>query len=214
MKKPTLREALNSDKASGPPPRQQAAPPRPADLHLHLPGPPSRHTTTRKRATTPHNSVTRSPSCTEQTARRPWPSRQHPGPPPRPKSPQRRVNRANNLIALATQDCHPSHVSNPLRETADHHGSRGHCPGIHRRQPPTTTSFHRSLQLVPTPKARPQGVSDARRHPRPTHAGSEVSPRVLPSGGAYNRLNNAFKKVAMPTYASVVCPGHKPGARP
>ena len=36
-------------------------------------------------------------------------------------------------------------------------------PDIHQA---TTTSNHRSLQLVPTPRTRPQGVSDAIRHPR------------------------------------------------
>jgi hypothetical protein len=60
--------------------------PLPADHQHHLPGPPSRRTTARTRATTPHDPATRSPSCTGQTARRPRPSHQHPGPPPQPKS--------------------------------------------------------------------------------------------------------------------------------
>jgi hypothetical protein len=134
MKKPTLRgaaskrprrpaskpasssarlkdNALNTAKASGPPPRHPAAPPHMADHQHLLPGPPSRHTTARTRATTPHDSATRSPSCTGLTARRPRPPRQHPGPPPWPKSqppPPRRINRADNLAALATQGCHPN----------------------------------------------------------------------------------------------------------
>jgi hypothetical protein len=57
-------------------------------------------------------------NCTEKTARRPQPPHQHPEPPPRPKSqppPLRRVNRADNLAALATQDRHPSHAKKPLR---------------------------------------------------------------------------------------------------
>jgi hypothetical protein len=45
-----------------------------------------RRTTARTRATTPHDLAARSPSCTGQTARRPRPPHQHPGPPPRPKS--------------------------------------------------------------------------------------------------------------------------------
>jgi hypothetical protein len=99
------------------------------DPQQHLPGPPSRRATTRTRATTPHNSATRSPSCTGQTARRPRPPHQHPGPPPRPKSQtasERRIDRADNLATLVTQDCHPSHTSNCRTPTSNcHHGSRG-----------------------------------------------------------------------------------------
>jgi hypothetical protein len=148
MKKPTLREALNTDKASGPPPRQQAAPPRPADLHLHLPGPPSRHTTTRKRATTPHDSVTRSPSCTEQTARRPRPSRQHPGPPPRPKS--------QTISSETSQPSRQPHRTGDTRlspKPCKQPAPRNCCPPWFPRplprHPQTTTADNHQLPQVP-----------------------------------------------------------------
>jgi hypothetical protein len=54
------------------------------------------------------------PKLHRETVRRPRPLHQHPGPPPRPKSrppPLRRVDRADNLAALATRSCHPSHES-------------------------------------------------------------------------------------------------------
>jgi hypothetical protein len=73
IKKPTIRGAHNTDKVSGPPPRHPAAPPCPTDRQHHLPGPLSRLTTARTRATTPHATATSSPSCTRQTTRRPRP---------------------------------------------------------------------------------------------------------------------------------------------
>ena len=47
------------------------------------------------------------------------------------------------------------------------------CPDIHQEP---TTSYHGSLQLVSTPRTRPQRVRDVRRPPRPIPAGSKVSP--------------------------------------
>jgi hypothetical protein len=117
------------------------------DRTHHLPGLPSRRATARTRVTTPHDSATRSPSCTGKTARGPRPPHQHPGPPPRPKSQtasERRIDRADNLATLVTQDCHPSHASNCHTPKAiAYHGSRGRrldaqtssargrCPDIH-----------------------------------------------------------------------------------
>jgi hypothetical protein len=129
------------------------------DRTHHLPGPPSRRATARTRATTPHDSATRSPSCTGQTARRPRPPHQHPGPPPRPKSQtasERRNDRVDNLATLVTQDCHPSHTSNCRTPKAiAHHGSRGRrldtqtssargrCPDIH--EPVDERNTHQKL---------------------------------------------------------------------
>jgi hypothetical protein len=81
----------------------------------HLPGPPSRRTTAHRRATAPHDTATRSPSCTGKLlidhSRHTNIRGRRPGlkvtPPP-----LRRVDRADNLAALATQDCHPIHASN------------------------------------------------------------------------------------------------------
>jgi hypothetical protein len=68
---PTWVDALNTVKLPGPPPQHLAALPRPADRQHHLSGPPSRHTTARARATSPHDPAAHNPSYTGQTARRP-----------------------------------------------------------------------------------------------------------------------------------------------
>jgi hypothetical protein len=65
-----------------PSPRHPTALPRSVDHRHHLPGPPPRHTTSRTRATMPHNPAARNPSCIGQTARRPRPPHQHLGPCP------------------------------------------------------------------------------------------------------------------------------------
>jgi hypothetical protein len=114
---PTRHEAdaLNIAKVSGPLSRHPPTPLRRADHQHHLPGPPSRRPPAHAGAATPHDAATRNPCCTGQTARRPRPMHQHPGPPPRHKvepSPLRRVDGADNLAALATQDRRPSHMDN------------------------------------------------------------------------------------------------------
>jgi hypothetical protein len=92
------------DKVLGPPPRHPAAPPRLVDHQHHLPGPPSRHTTARTRATTLHDTATRSPRCTEQTVRRPRPPHQHSGPPSRPKS-RTRFAYFVEYLDISKKDC-------------------------------------------------------------------------------------------------------------
>jgi hypothetical protein len=134
---------------SGPPPRHPAAPPRHADRQHHLPGPPSRLATARTRATTPHDSATRSPSCTELTARRPRLPHQHPRPSPRPKSqtastgtrqPGRHSRRPSDSrmspkLSQATTTPHEaaaSHGSRGCRLDAQVSSARGRCPDIHQ----------------------------------------------------------------------------------
>jgi hypothetical protein len=63
---------------------------------------PSSGTTARARATTPHDTSSHNPSCTGQTACRPRPLHQRPGPPPRPKSQNAFTETLDRADSLAT----------------------------------------------------------------------------------------------------------------
>jgi hypothetical protein len=83
--------------------------------HRRPPAPPSGTAIpTYHRSRTSHDAARPSrlqPKVHRQTTRRPRPSHQHPGPPSRREvkpPPLRRVDRADNLAAQATQDCRPS----------------------------------------------------------------------------------------------------------
>jgi hypothetical protein len=141
-------DAINTDKDSGPPPRHPAAPLRQSDHQHHLPGPPSRHTTTRKssnnaaRHSHPQPKLHKA-NCSQTTAAAP-----PPGPPPRPKSQTaavetRRPSRQSHRPSDTRLSPEPSQVTPPPHDVVTRHGSRGHhldaqttsargrCPDIH-----------------------------------------------------------------------------------
>jgi hypothetical protein len=135
--------------SSGPPPWHPFAPPHPTDRQHQLLGSPSRLATARTRATTPHDSATRSPSCTGQSARRSRPLHQDPRPPPQPES----QTASAEMRQPSWQSRHPSDTKlspNPSQATAApheaavHHGSRGHC-----LNPQTTTVRGRCIIFLP-----------------------------------------------------------------
>jgi hypothetical protein len=102
----------------------------PSTESLHLPGPPSRRTTAQTRATTPHDPAAHSPSCTGQTARRPRPPHQHPGPPPRPKSQTASPKTASTEPTASPHQQHKTvtqsmQAAAPPHEATAHHVSRG-----------------------------------------------------------------------------------------
>jgi hypothetical protein len=110
----------HTDKVSGPPPLHHAAPPRLASHQQHLSGPPSRPTPARTQP--PATQTAQGKPFTDHGHRTKIKNR-HPSIEVKPP-PLRRIYRADNLTALATQDYNTSNASTHVTSELPTHLSR------------------------------------------------------------------------------------------